>query len=323
MSQEKTWEGLEGNESWNLEDVVSLLSIKNYSTDYYKLMHKANELSRESYNNRAYVFVQLGLNSEPCTKNCKFCPLGKNHFCAETTYHKTEEEIMEDVRKLSKRTDIHSFFLMTTADYDFPSYLSIARRVRAVLPKSVKLVANIGDFSLKMGQELKEVGFTGAYHICRLGEGLDTDISLQTRIRTLDLIEKLGLDLYYCVEPIGPEHSYEAIAEEILRAKKYKVRYMAAMRRIPIPGTPLYDRGMITCSELIKVAAVCRIVVNPDTSMNVHETVQGAFLAGVNQVYAEYGTNPRDVKKDTEKSRGFSIQKAIDLLEDADYVVSS
>ena len=30
---------------------------------------------------------------------------------------------------------------------------------------------------------------------------------MQTRIDTLDAIKKAGLELYYCVEPIGPEHT--------------------------------------------------------------------------------------------------------------------
>ncbi|WP_222427806.1 hypothetical protein [Sporomusa sp. KB1] len=30
---------------------------------------------------------------------------------------------------------------------------------------------------------------------------------------------KLQIDLYYCVEPIGPEHSYQELIDEMMRAR--------------------------------------------------------------------------------------------------------
>ena len=43
--------------------------------------------------------------------------------------------------------------------------------------------------------------------IVRLREGKDTDIPPQRREKTLQAIAESGLDLYYCVEPIGKEHT--------------------------------------------------------------------------------------------------------------------
>ena len=73
-----------------------------------------------------------------------------------------------------------------------------------------------------MAVQLKEAGFDGAYHIVRLREGTDTQIPREKRIATLDAITKAGLDLYYCVEPIGPEHTYEELVDEMLRARNIR-----------------------------------------------------------------------------------------------------
>ena len=119
---------------------------------------------------------------------------------------------------------------MTTADYDFDKYISISKKVRSVLPESIKLVGNIGDFGIEKARILKNTGFTAMYHVVRLREGEDTDIPREERISTLNAMKAEGLELYYCVEPIGPEHSYEEIADEMIRAREYGVKVMAVMR---------------------------------------------------------------------------------------------
>ena len=96
---------------------------------------------------------------------------------------------------------------------------------------------------------------------------------------------------------------------------------MAVMRRTPVEHTPLFEKGMITSAEILKIAAVTRIVSKPSLSMNAHETVSGFFLAGINQLYAEYGANPRDISINTEDNRGMSVQQVEKLLNDAGYVV--
>ncbi len=76
---------------------------------------------------------------------------------------------------------------------------------------------------------------------------------------------------------------------------------------------------VFTASELTKIVAVTNIVVNPSRSMDVHEPTQMAMFAGVNQLYAEVGANPRDTKSDTEQSRGFTPERAWDMLWEAGY----
>ena len=142
---------------------------------------------------------------------------------------------------------------------------------------------------------------------------------MEQRIATLDAIQGAGLELIYCVEPIGPEHTYEQMADEMLRARHYGVNVMACMKRVGVPGTPLFDKGEITDLELTKVVAAARLVTRPKTSMNVHEPKAMALLAGVNQLYAEIGVNPRDCAVETSQNRGFSIANVRELLRQAGY----
>ena len=309
------------NNNFNIsdEEILDLLKTDISSHDFYRLISKSNEISRLKFKNKGLVFVQTGINAEPCSKNCRFCSMGIDHYTLDTEWKKDIKTLKEELIRLQEY-DFNDFFLMVTADYPVEKIFEFAQELKPLLKPEQRLVANMGDFDYELAKELKEIGFTGVYHINRLREGVDTLVQPELRERTIEAIIKAGLELYYCIEPIGPEHSYEELLHEIKRAKDLKISVMAAMRRIPVPGTPLYGSGKISAAELTKIVAVTNLMVNPDRGMNVHEPTAMALLAGVNQLYAEMGANPRDTKSDTEKSRGFTPDKAWELLSEAGYL---
>lgn len=309
---------LDNNIDLTKEDAVELLRIENLSDAFYKLLAKATQLTQKEYEGRGYIFAQIGLNSAPCSGNCKFCSMGSENFMVEKETEKSEQEIIEEVKRAVEQK-IDAIFLMTTADYDMEKFLKISRSVKNILPEDVMLVANIGDFDREFAEKLKDAGVGGVYHIVRLNEGIDTALDPSDRVRTLDAIYDVGMKVIYCIEPIGPEHTYEQIADEMLRARAYGVDIMACMKRVAVKGTPLYQRGEITDLELTKIAAVTSLVTRPKTSMNVHEPMQMSFLAGVNQLYAEIGINPRDCAVETSRSRGYSIETVRNMFRQMGY----
>ncbi len=304
-------------------EIKQLLEIQPATPEFYALLASADTMCRKMHNNKAYIFSQIGLNAAPCSANCKFCSMAKSHYCMDTTFEKNSKNLKELQELVSELVNqgTHDIFLMTTADYPLEEYLKIGQGIRSILPNHVRLVANIGDFTEDTAKQLLLAGFTGVYHICRLREGIDTDVTVETRIKTLDCIHESELELYYCIEPIGPEHTYDEIIVEMLRAKEYKVEAMAVMKRTPIPNTPLEHLGSVSSLEMIKIAAVTRLVVKPTRSMNVHETTPMSLLAGINQLYAEVGANPRDQVENTANSRGYDVATTINLFEDAEYRV--
>ncbi len=299
-------------------DAVELLRIRNGSDDFYALIAAANRKSRLEFGNRGYVFAQIGLNSARCSGNCKFCSLARESYALPSEGEKTKDEILREAEAILNE-GIDALFLMTTADFDQQQFIDIGHGVAQLTAGRASLVANIGDFDEVTARSLMAAGFTGAYHIVRLREGIDTDIAPQTRVQTLDAIRAAGLQLYYCVEPIGPEHTYEEMAEEMLRAREYRVDVMAVMRRVGVSGTPLAGAGERSELEMTKIAAAARLVTDPKRSMNVHEPMRMPLLAGVNQLYAEFGANPRDEAAHTEGSRGYTVRRVRQMLRDAEY----
>jgi biotin synthase len=300
------------------QEILQLLNLENNSSDYYRLLYVSDSLSRKKFRERGYVFTQIGINAEPCSINCRFCSMGAEHYSLDAEWEKDFDTLKAEIKHLDEQ-NYDELFLMTTADYPIEKFLDISKKVKSLLKPHQRLVANIGDFDEATAKKLKSAGFSAIYHINRMREGEDTLAQPGDREKTMKAIKDAGLEHYYCIEPIGPEHSYEEILKEIKRALDLKISVMAVMRRIPVPGTPLFEKGKIQARELAKIVAVTNIVVNPQRSMNVHEPSQMAMMAGVNQLYAEVGANPRDVKSDTEKGRGFTPDKAWETLWEAGY----
>lgn len=300
------------------EEALALLKTDTKSDEFYKLISRSNEQSRKQFGSKGLVFAQIGMNAEPCSKNCGFCSLGSSYYSVEERWQKGIDTIVPEVHQLLEE-GMNDFFLMATADYPIKKFIEISTEVRKHLPNHVRFVANVGDFDLETAKEFKEIGITGAYHIKRFREGIDTLINPEIREQTIENIVNAGLELYYCIEPVGPEHTYDEILDMIYFAKQFPIDAMAVMRRIPVPGTPLFSNGQINAMELTKIVAVTNLVIKPSRSMNVHEPTQMSLLAGVNQLYAEVGANPRDTSSDTKDGRGFTPTMAWQMLAEGGY----
>lgn len=295
------------------EDALALLQIETGSSDYYTLLDIANAEARAQYQGHGSIFAQIGVEASPCPGNCAFCSLAESVFPKENSFVLPVETAEEFADVLVKQ-GAEELFLMTTANYTNTAFLEYAAKVYRHLPEGMRFVANVGDFDLDYAKQLRKVGFTGIYHVCRLREGIDNDLKLEQRVHTIEAALEAGLELYYCVEPIGPEHTHEEMVEEMFRARKYGVAVAAVMKRTCVPGTALYERGELSSADMAKICAVAKLVIKPKRAMGVHEPDILCLMAGANQIYAEVSVNPRDLSLSTETSRGASMKKAQGFL---------
>jgi biotin synthase len=303
----------------NREQAVQLMRTDEKSPEMYAIMSVANSLTRRQYGDRGEVYAQVGINLWPCPKSCAFCSFGAKWNLVESRAELSLEEVVANA-KAFEDVGANAIFLMITADYPFDRYIEIARAVRKNISADMPMVANVGDFGLKQASDLVEAGFQAVYHVHRLREGRDTGIDPEERLRTIKAAVDVGLDLGYCVEPIGPEHSNEELVEEMFRGKRLGAVNLASMWRVPVPGVPLSRFGMISELRLAKAVAVTRMVAGGSIrAMGVHEPRILPLVAGANQVYAETGPSPRDTVDDTSKGRGYSVETCKNLLRGAGY----
>jgi biotin synthase len=303
------------------EDCVYLLTFPAESLEANAIRAVADTVSRRRFGNQAMLLGQIGIETAPCPGKCGFCVFGEGHTQFETTRLSTAE-ILARARAFAERGDLYALFLMTMHTFEFDDLLAVIDEVRRSIPAQTQIVVNIGDFDLQQALALRSAGVHGAYHVCRLREGVDTSLSPDARRATFRVIRDAGLDFYYCCEPIGPEHTPEELVEQMFLGVEYGCFQHAAMRRVYVPSLPLAARGQITELRLGQVVAVVALATLscPETqNIAVHEPNLIGLTSGANVVYAETGANPRDTAADTAANRGLDMAGARKMLYEAGF----
>lgn len=309
-------------EQFTKEEVVEMLSFPTTSIETALIMGEAGRLSRELSGNKAEVHGQFALNLAPCPVNCEFCSFASQYDIFKDPIELTVEQCLEYAKAFDDTPENSSVFLMTTANYDFGKFMEISKEVKKSMKNNAYMVANVGDMSEKRAQQMKDAGYHGVYHAIRMGEGSSTKVSVNQRLKSIRNFQDAGLIVGTCVEPIGPEHTNEQIAEHILLAASFDPAFSGAMRRITIPGSELEKYGMISELRIAQIVAVTRLATPRSVIGNcTHEpNVLGAY-AGANLFWAESGGNPRDTKEKTEEGRGMSVGDCAVLLKEAEWDV--
>ncbi|MFC2057132.1 radical SAM protein [Chloroflexota bacterium] len=301
------------------EEAVQLMQVDLYSPEMYALCSAANDMSRRHFNNYGDVCAQIGLDSAPCYGNCEFCFFAARNKMVGEGIKYSKEAVLRSAIECDRQKP-NALLLMTTCNYDFDDFLKIGYAVHEAISPDLPLVANIPDFDDDQARALVEAGFYAVYHAVRLNEGKDTAFPVEQRIATMKAAKRAGLAVQTCVEPLGPEHSVEQQVESMFLGREMGVTFSGAGYRITVPGSPLACYGEVTQWYLARTVAVTRLVMGDTVAANcTHEPNMPSILAGANLLWAEIGTNPRDANKETEKSRGLSVDQCWQFLLNAGY----
>ncbi|MEN6493231.1 MAG: hypothetical protein ABFD16_02965 [Thermoguttaceae bacterium] len=303
------------------DDCVYLLDFPAESLEAGAIRAVADVVSRRRFNNQAMLLGQIGIETGPCPGKCGFCVFGEGHTSFPATRLSTPE-IVARARTFAERGDLYALFLMTMHSFEFDNLLAVLEEVRRAIPPETQIVVNIGDFSFVQANALKSAGVHGAYHVSRLREGVDTNLSPSQRRETFRVIRDAGLDFYYCCEPIGPEHTAKELVEQMFLGIDYGCFQHAAMRRVFVPGLPLADRGQITelrLGQVVAVVALATLACRETQNIAIHEPNLIGLTSGANVVYAEAGANPRDTEADTSANRGLDMAAARKMLYEAGF----
>jgi biotin synthase len=289
------------------EELIYSLNLRPDAPETYLIMAEANRTSKVLTGNRAEVHAQLALNLGPCPGDCEFCSFAQANGVFQEETHLTTEEAVAYAQQFEK-DGANAVFVMTTAQYPFGLFLEVSQEIRRNLNPQTILIANVGDQSLTHALKMKDVGFAGVYHALRLREGIDSGLSPEKRKESIRNFQEAGLLVGTCVEPVGPEHTNEELADLILYTASLNPAYSGAARRIPIPGTEIAQRGSITELRMAQIVAITRLGMPRTVAGNcTHEPCTLGGLAGANLFWAEVGANPRDVQEKTEEGRGETV----------------
>ena len=272
------------------EECEHLLSFAEDSLEAGTTRVVADQVSRRRFGNQALLLGQIGVDMAPCEGGCAFCFFATPHTTV-TASTLPLEEAAERARAFA-RGGVQGIFLMTMHRFGFQWFLDLVAGIRQVIPSCTQLLANVGDLDEGQLCELRGAGLTDAYHVCRLREGIDTRIPPRRRIQTIERIVASGLDWYTSCEPIGPEHTPEELVDRVFLGLELGCVQHAAMRRFPVPGSPLFGRGQVSLERLAQIVAVIALAAASSRSLRsvaVHESNLAGLRSGANALYPEAG----------------------------------
>ncbi len=309
---EKAWCGI----PLNRKDCAYLLVLDEKSHESAILRASATSIIRSKNEGSAIILGQVGVDVTACPGGCKFCTFGDGHSNIKMN-HLTLEELEEKIADFCRYDDLYGLYLMTMHEYDLERFLNIVEHAKLLTPKTTQIWANVGDSSFDAFQAMKKHGVTGVYHVCRIGEGVDTKLDPKERIKTMENALEAGLELYTCCEPIGPEHTVQQLVDNIFIGIEMGITQHAAMRRVAVPGSPMVQYGQISelrLAHIVAVISLCSVTVPTMAYMGVHEPNPLSYASGANIITAESGANPRDCASDTARNRGMDMAQCRKML---------
>lgn len=310
-------------EAKNLDrnECIQLLSLEDASSEALLMRGIASDIIRKRSDNTGAVFGQIGFECYPCEGNCSFCSFAQK-YTKMPEIKMDSEAIARSTRGFTGGDDLYGLYLMSMAHYNLDSYLGNVETVKQNITGSTRIYANVGDTSYEDFCEMKAVGINGVYHCWRLGEGKDTGFSSEQRKQTVISAKKAGLELLDALEPIGPEHTPEEMAEHILFSREMETAQCGVMKRISVPGTQFESSPQISDFTLSKYMAAMVLAFAGMKKMPwlaVHEPAMQGYMSGANMVAAETGVNPRDTVEDTLQNRGLDVLDCRNILKSAGY----
>lgn len=301
--------------------ILSLLEIRQGTEEMEYLLAAAQETAKLITCGKAYLWGAIGINFAKCSMNCSFCSFGEKWNIVKEEFSLSEEEILEEAAAYV-RAGVYYIVLRTTEFYDLEKLAGIACRIRREVPGVYELILNVGEFDLQMANRLYRCGVDGIYHAVRLREGIDTGFEPADRRQTLKAIQKSPLKLIHLVEPLGPEHTNEEIADAFLGAMEYGVFLSGVMARVPVKGTPLGDTKQLSKERAAHITAVLRLTGGYMVpNICIHPVSDQAVKAGANVVVIEKGAIPRDDKPVKEAWHHFTPGRGRALFEKNGYNV--
>jgi biotin synthase len=288
------------------EEIAALFELPLFTDDSARIIAAGRRKAEQACSGLAEIHAQVGLNVARCPINCRFCSFAA---CNDVFQQESELSIAEAVARAcqAEAEGANALYLMITANYSFAKYLEVASAVRQSLRPQTPLVANVGDLSLQQARQLKQTGFAGIYHAVRLGEGRDTSIPVERRLRTMQHAREAGLLIGTCLEPVGPEHGTEELVAKTLLTREARPVYSGAARRIPLPGTEMAKLGIVSKARMAHIVAVVRLVLPRTVPGNcTHEPDVYGTVAGASLLWSEVGANPRDTAPETEGRHGMT-----------------
>ena len=254
------------------------------------LVYRAGNIKLKNFPEGLEFCSIINAKSGACSQDCKFCAQSRFYNTKTPIYNFLDtEEILKGAEFAVQSGSKHFSLVLSgkaATDREIDRLTETAREIKKRFPQ-LKLCFSAG--TLKKGQieRLKEAGFERLHHNLETSERFFPRIvsthTWRERYRTLLWAKEVGLET--CSGGLfGLGETWEDRVDLALTLSELRVNSIPLNFLIPIKGTPLENRPLLTAKEALIIIAIFRFA-NPEAEIRLaggRERILGNYLGMAN-----------------------------------------
>ncbi len=268
-----------------------LLKLAEIPTRYIPLMvYRAGNVKSHFFPEGLEFCFILNAKSGACSQDCKFCAQAGRYKTGAPVYPFVSDETVLKAAEFAVRSGARRFSLVLSGKAATPSDIKRMVKLAGVLKKefpSLSLCFSAGTLGVEEIEELKGAGFDRLHHNLETSESFFPKIvsthTWRERFETLLAAKEVGIEV--CSGGLfGMGESWDDRVDLALTLAELGVNSVPLNFLIPIKGTPLGDRPLLTPKEALVIIALFRFA-NPKAEIRLaggRERVLGDYLGIAN-----------------------------------------
>lgn len=272
-----------------------------YNNSFFKLVQRARNVHIEHWlNNKMQKCTLLSIKTGGCSEDCSYCSQSSryNTEIDKAPLMKTDDILAH--AKQAKENGAERFCMgaawkgLKKGSSRFNNIIDI---VKGVSKLDMEVCATLGEIGDEEAKELKNAGLDVYNHNVDTSEDhygkVVTSHTFEDRVKTIKAVQKSGMKLC-CGGILGLGESLEDRLKMIAFLSELEPHPESVPINIlmPMAGTPFENNKPIDIFELVRVIAVCRIVL-PKTKVRLSagrkklskEGQAWCFYAGANSIF--------------------------------------
>ena len=234
------------------------------------LVAEANRIRDKFAGKEIDLCTIINAKSGFCPEDCKFCAQSNRHSTGIKTYALKKKEEMFEAAIRAKEIGADRFDIVTSGDKlsddDFNTILDVIREITAKI--KIKMCASLGSMDEDRLSLLKKSGLTRYHHniesSARFFPKIVTTHTFQERINTIKAAKKCVLEV--CSGGIiGMGEDMQDRIEMALTLKELNVDSVPINILVPIKGTLMESRPLLSAQEAVRTIAIFRIILEGKT----------------------------------------------------------
>jgi biotin synthase len=281
---------------WTIEELKEL-----YELPLFELLSRAHRLHLQFHAlGEVQVCSLISIKTGGCPEDCKYCAQSSRYQTAVSAQPmmRYEEVLREAKRAIEQGATRICLGAAWREVRDSKQFEDVLDMVKGITDLGVEVCCTLGMLKEHQAKRLKEAGLYAYNHNIDTSETFYTTISTtrtyQDRLGTLDVID--SADLSVCCGGILGMGETPLDRLEMLLTLCTRTPHPESVpinRLAQIPGTPLEDRPEISVWDIIRFAALTRLVLpkamvrlSCGRMMMSYEQQALCFFAGANSIHA-------------------------------------